>query len=393
MQQDRAAILLAPLLLAAAAIRIAVNDIVEYSRSDETVYLLYTKALVAGEGYTRVVRMFLDDPGMWVFPNPLRWSWLGATTAMCGAAGECTHRTLATLSTLAGIAAVFLTFWIARELFGAQVALAATALAATSPLQLALGRRALADEFFCALFLASLVALLRCTTAERPVRGYHYALWIAATTLVIAAKEQFLFLYPVVVLFWWLRTRTLRWQVLAVWAAPPIVFALVYSALARDVTSFFRVADIITSAMTAPYAEQYQSGPPHRLILDSLSVAPVVTLLALAGAIAIALRPGEFSREHRHVAVLMTGLLAVHALLPSQNLRYIVAADPLMRVLAAAFVFHELRARLRTTAAIGTGIAANAAIELSLFWTVFVTARVYDPVTDNLLRALKMLPH
>jgi hypothetical protein len=105
------------------------------------------------------VRMFLDDPGLWVMPNPLRWSWIEAISIACSL-GECSHRTLASLSTTAGIIVVGLTWVIARELFGSQAGLAATALAATSPLQLALGRRALADEFFCAAVLASIATLL-----------------------------------------------------------------------------------------------------------------------------------------------------------------------------------------------------------------------------------------
>jgi hypothetical protein len=35
---------------------------------------------------------------------------------------------------------------------------------------------------------------------------------------------------------------------------------------------------------------------------------------------------------------------------------------------------------------------ANAAIELALFYAVFVAGGVYDPVTSELLRALRMLP-
>ena len=34
----------------------------------------------------------------------------------------------------------------------------------------------------------------------------------------------------------------------------------------------------------------------------------------------------------------------------------------------------------------------NAVSELALFHEIFIVGQVYDPVTDNLLRALKMLP-
>lgn len=370
--------LLAPLLVLSAALRIAVNNVAAFSRADETVYLLYAKS-----GYPRIVAMFLHDPGMWVMPNPLRWSWIGAASSACALFGECTHRTLATLSTISGIAVVALTWVIARELFETNIALAATAFAATSPLQLALGRRALADEFFCAAVLASIATLLLYVRTRHP--GW-LAAWIATTTIAIAAKEQFLFLYPVLLLFWWLRARRIGIKELMTWAAPPFLFFAVYCVLARDVTSFFRIAHIITSAMTAPYAMQYQSGPPHRLLIDLMAVAPILTIIAIAALVTTPLR--DSSSEARHLAVLTTGILLVHALLPSLNLRYIAPADPLLRIAAAVFLVSEVR----SSKGLGALLLFNAATELALFHRIFIAAQVYDPVTDNLLRALGMLP-
>lgn len=370
--------LLAPLLVLSAALRIAVNDVAVYSRADESVYLLYART-----GYPAIVRLFLGDPAMWVMPNPLRWSWIGTISGACALTGDCTHRTLASISTLAGIAVVALTWIVARELFEPRIALAAAALAATSPLQLALGRRALADEFFCAAVLASVAALLLYARTNHP--GW-LAAWVIATTVAIAAKEQFLFLYPVLLLFWWLRTRRAGLAALAAWAAPPLLFFAVYCVLARDVSSFFRIAQIITSSMTAPYAEQYQSGPPHRLLIDLLAVAPIVTIAALAALVVTALRPQW--PELCQLALLAAGILAMHAILPSQNLRYIAPADPLLRIVAAAFVAAGVRSPRRLAAL----LAINAIAELALFHRIFLAGQVYDPVTVNLLRALKMVP-
>jgi 4-amino-4-deoxy-L-arabinose transferase-like glycosyltransferase len=203
--------LAAPLLILAAALRIAVNNVTVFSRADETVYLLYARALAAGSGYPGIIRMFVDDRGMWVLPNPLRWSYLGAAALAVRAGGATTPHALAMLSTLSGIVVVALTYLLGRELFGEKVALIATTLAATSPLLLALGRRALADEFFCAAVLGSLVTMHRYFRSAKPgARASWLAAWIATTTIAIAAKEQFLFLYPVLIAHWWLTTRTLR---------------------------------------------------------------------------------------------------------------------------------------------------------------------------------------
>lgn len=311
--------------------------------------------------------MYLDDPNLWLFPHPLRWSWIGITSLACF---DCTHRTLATISTIAGICVVALTWWIARELFGSQSAFVAAALAATSPLQLALGRRALADEFVCALVLASIASLL---LYLRDQRLAWLVVWIAATTLAIAAKELFLFTYPFVLGFWWLRDRKLRW----VWLLPPLLFFAVFSILARDVGSFFEIARLTASTAGAAYPMQYQSGPPHRLLIDLMAVAPIVTSVAIAALIALRRHP---------LAMLAFAMFAVHALLPSQNLRYIAAVDPLLRIVAAAFLVEQPRRWLPA------GLVINAAVELLLFHAIFIRAQVYDPVTAALLRALKMLP-
>jgi hypothetical protein len=54
----------------------------------------------------------------------------------CGATGDVSFRALATLSTIAGLLSVLLTFLLGAEFFSRS-----TALVAASPLQFALGRR------------------------------------------------------------------------------------------------------------------------------------------------------------------------------------------------------------------------------------------------------------
>jgi 4-amino-4-deoxy-L-arabinose transferase-like glycosyltransferase len=391
---DRERAVLGSLLVLAAAIRIAVNNVTEFSRADETIYVLYARTLAQGGGYRRVIQMFTDDPGMAVLPHPLRWSWIGASSFLCSITGDCTHHTLATLSTIAGIVAVALTWWIGRMLFGSTVGAVGAVFAATSPLQLALGRRALADEFFCMLVLASIAALIRASDATSPrARAAWLSAWVVATTLAIAAKEQFLFFYPFLLLYWWLRTRRFRLVEIVAWMLPPILFAGVFCVLAGDVATFFRIGRITTSTIGATYAEQFQSGPPHRLILDLLAISPIITLVAAAAFMAIALHRETFSPEHRAFAILVAGMFAVHAFFPSKNVRYIVAVDPLLRILVAAFLAAELEAKRWRPLAAVSGLLVNGVIELALFYAVFIKAGVYDPVTDSLLRALKMLPH
>jgi hypothetical protein len=223
--------------------------------------------------------------------------------------------------------------------------------------------------------LASVVAMIDWLRSPRPA---WLVAWIVLTTLAFAAKEHFLLIYPVVLSIWWVRERRIRW----VWALPPFLFFAVFCALAGDVGSFFRIARIIVSAMQAPYVVQFQSGPPQRLLIDFLAIAPLVTIAFIAAACHINRGPnwsGQFS-----TLLMAAGILVVHSLVPSKNLRFVVAVDPFMRLLVASWL---PRTRSTTAALIG-----NAVVELTLFYYIFVRFGVYDPVTSQLLRALGMVP-
>jgi hypothetical protein len=393
----RHALALGLVLLFAAAIRIYWNDVEHFfARSDEGLYLFDTKVLVEGgvASYPVIVDGYIASQARWVYPNPLRWGYLGAAALVCRLTGEISFRMLATLSTIAGLLSVLLTYLIGAEVVGRTGAVIAAALTATSPLQLALGRRALADELFCLAFLITIFTLFRFLRAEKPrARAAWLIGWVAAATLTIAVKEQFLMVYPIVLLFWWLRSaRRLALRDIMIWMLPPMLFAAVFCLLSRSVIKFFQIATIITSEMGAPYAQQFQSGPPHRIVIDFLAIAPIVTIATIVAAAFLLLRRAQHEKAEWHLLILLAGIAVAHALLPSKNLRYLIEADPLARILAASLFWREIRSRGWGMIAAAAGIAINGAVELMIFVTIFVRYEVYDPVTAELLRALGMLP-
>jgi hypothetical protein len=383
-------------LLFAAVTRFYWNDVESYSPADETRYLRDTQTLVAGgiTSYPAIVDGFLGDSTRWVFPSPLRWGYLGVASFFCGLTHDVSFRALATLSTIAGLLSVLLTYLIGAELLNRSAAIFGAALAATSPLQLALGRRALADELFCLFFLLAMFLLLRYLRAERSRERAGWLIgWIAAATMAFAVKEQFLLVYPIVLLFWWFRSeRRVTLRLVLIWMLPPSLYAAVFSLLSASVTKFFRVAWITTSTIGAPYAAQYQSGPPHRVLFDYLAIAPIVAVITILAAGFLVLRFSQREDGQWHLLVLLAGIVAAQALLPSKNLRYLIEADPLARLLVASFAWQEIRSRGLGWPTAVVALLINGAIELMLFVTVFIRGAVYDPVTDNLLRALDMLP-
>jgi hypothetical protein len=67
-----------------------------------------------------------------------------------------------------------------------------------------------------------------------------------------------------------------------------------------DIGSFFRIAHIITSMINAPYAEELQSGTPHRIVIDILTIAPLVTICVHRG-----LSPSAGTRRDGQLFVLL----------------------------------------------------------------------------------------
>ena len=390
--------LLAAILTIAAALRIGWNNVETYSPADETVYANYTRTLVERgffHGYPEIAQTFVRDSQRWNFPSPLRWGYFALSTLAAHIQGSAEPRALAWLSTIAGILVVPLIFVFSLRLFDARVALLAAALTAVSGIELALGRRGLQDEVFCLSVLASAYCVMVIVTQrDDDTPRWFIALAIASMTTSFAIKESFLYLIPAFAALLLLHRppRELRLRHVALFALPPFLYFAGFCLLTRSVGTFFRVGELVTSAMKAPYVVQYQSGPPHRLLLDFFITTPLVSILAAAAIVFIVLTASKRGSE-RSIALFVVVAVAVFAIVPSKNLRFHVMLDPFFRLLAAWVIASSaVTANACKAWALAGVAAANAAIEIEIFHTIFIKHGGYDPVTQTLLQALGALP-
>ena len=222
----------------------------------------------------------------------------------------------------------------------------------------------------CLVLLAAVTHACWNLSAKHAADSRHFVWLFSAGSVLVYG--------PIVLAVWWVRERRIRW----VWALPPFLFFAVFCALAGDVGSFFRIGRALVSAMQAPYVVQFQSGPPQRLLIDFLAIAPLVTIAFIAAACHIHRGPNWSGQCC--TLLLAAGILVVHSLVPSKNLRFVVTADPFMRLLVASWL-----PGTRSTAA---ALVGNAIVEMALFHHIFIRYGVYDPVTSQLMRALKMVP-
>jgi 4-amino-4-deoxy-L-arabinose transferase-like glycosyltransferase len=389
---------LALVLAIGATMRIAWNDVAQYSRADETTYVLYTHDILEKgwwEGFADLDRRYLATPSLWDYPDPLRWGWFLITTATCGVAGRCDHRTLAWISTVAGIATIGVVYAIGRRLLGHRPALLAAAFAACSPLLLALSRRALQDSTAALAALAALWAFLRVLDRAPGERAWgRYAAAIALMTAAIAIKESFLLYYPALAAIFLVGVRARGWRPLdlALFAVPCALDWGLYSLFTRSATDFFAVAGHALGSFGNEYAVQYQSGPPHRPLFDLFLLAPLVSLAATGAMAMIANRPQEAPIGARRLALFVVAALATFAL-TSRSVRFVAAVDPLLALLAAwTIVEHQIAPRGLGLGAIAAVAAIDGAVGIALFHRIFLVRGVYDPVTYSLLWALDAIP-
>jgi 4-amino-4-deoxy-L-arabinose transferase-like glycosyltransferase len=382
------------LLIAGAALRIGVNDVEEYAPDDEAVYLRTTAFLYqhGWSSYPRLVQQYLDQPAAWLYPHPMRWGHFALTTVACDVAGRCDARVLADLSTAAGILSILLIFLLGRDLLGDECAAVAAALAVTSPLQLAMGRRALQDEVFCASVLLTLWLAARVVRSAESSRRERLVLTIAAiasTTLMLGIKESAVLLYPALLAFVILLApapRRVFPLVAPLVVVPPVLYALITIAVSGGVRRCLALAHIVLTAgisSSTPFVQEFSSGPWHRPLFDLVILSPLVMLLAVVGA-----ARSKDNHALRALSGFAIVVLISFGLLAIKNVRYVIPVDPVARLLAASAIVSIPRRRW-----IWFGIVAVIAVtELQLFHEVFIAGDVYDPVTQALLEALHAVP-
>ena len=137
----------------------------------------------------------------------------------------------------------------------------------------------------------------------------------------------------------------------------------------------------------------YVSGPPYRYLVDFMIVAPAVTATALMAAPLLLVQRRAGLRELVPAAVLVTLLLLVTNSALTKTLRYVMAVEVGMRILAAAAVYalwQDGRPWHRR-AALALGITL-VAVDQALFRALFARDQVYDPVTWSIARQLGLIP-
>lgn len=353
------------LFVAALALRAKFNNAESYSPADETTYVSTMQRFIApGVPWKTLPAELAQEFLRTKSPHPYRYAWYALGALFCKATGgQVTHRKLAWVSTATSALGVPVAYLLAMR-WGLP-ALPAALLVMTSPIAMAMGRRALQDGTLGTL---TVLAFLAASTGRWWWTG-------AALMALLFVKEVSLLGwggYAVVYLFAshgdWLGG-------LAAFGVPPVVFLGVSLAVLN-----LRPGDLLTiqSHLTRhegdAYAMGYGRGPWHAYTQEFSLLSPLVAILVVRG------------WQWTPLAIGLAVYAAVWSVLKFKNYRFFTGADIVLRVLA-------------TSALVGLGaawtwslVAVCMLLDFLMFRRVFLQRGVYDPVPHTVAQALDMAP-
>lgn len=301
-------------------------------------------------------------------------------------------RSLHRVSCLFSVLLLGLSGVVAWRMLGPRTGIGVLALMACAPLQIHMGQHALIDGFFA--FWATLSLWLLWENLRAPNQPRWLLALAASLALMVLTKENSFFVFValagLVVTNRWAKFGTVTPQLLAVMFAGPFAGLATLVVLAGGVGPFVEIYRLLVSkAQTLDFAIKTGDGPWHRYIVDVLLVSPLIVVLGIGGIFT--------SVGGNRALVFLTAFIGFSYVIMcnvryGMNLRYTSIWDLPLRALAFAQIaliasrFGKREAFVATLLVCGIG-----AYELRQYWIFFSDYGIYEPVSEGLLRAVKIL--
>jgi len=402
----RTDLLFVVLVLGLALVQLRVPPVQKYAaQADEGYYLAYALAVrQAGPGVLPdLFSSYLADPADHLYPNPLRVGYILLGAGVCHVR-NCTSpadgfRALATLSAWSHILVCPLLFVFSTRMFGdRRLSFAAMLLVGVSPLQLALGRRALPDAPLHLFLLGALWFFYEALRNDS--RKWCVLLAITFLTALLLKETAILLLpgYAALAAADMLSSpaRLARHRRVALSLAGALVaYAVIVLLSSSSAFDLIRLARIVLASPSQNlYAQNFQSGPWQRYVIDFFLLSPFITMLAI-GYVAAVVFQRRTDQASRGLALYVLVTFLTYNLF-TKNIRYLAFLEGPVILCAVAMLQGLLggafRNERRRQVAFVLCVSTIAVLNLVEFHQVFVERRLYDPVSQHLLQIHKMVP-
>lgn len=365
--------------------------------ADDSYYLHYART-VAEQGVWAFPGLYEWRNGVearWIHPPPSRLGYVVPAALWLKAFGA-SAVSLSTFSIAAHVLTTFVAFLLGRRRRGDAFGVAFALLVGFAPLLLGLGRLALMDSYTTLCSFACVWAFLE--WLEAPRSNARTVLFAASLGWLVLTKElAVLVVAPFavsLVLERALFRRDVPWaRVALAFVIPGAIVPLLLVGSAGGVAPLVETArTIVESPRTNQYTLAYCAGPWYRYLVDFMLLAPLPTLLGLAGVVHALMqaREGRGDRFLVHLAALFVVTLLANAFV-MKNARYATLLELPLRALAVAMVAAFVPATRRNAWMLGV-VVVLAFLDWRSFVLFWETKRGYDPVSAFLLGVRGFLP-
>ncbi len=389
-----------PVLVGAGLVLSTADQVTFNASHDEGYYLAYATTIAQDGvgGFRGCFQEYLRYSAQHqYFPSPLRLTTILLDALAVRLEGP-SFRSLQHLSLLAFLILLVLVFDLVRRTFSDATAFLTVLLLATSPLHLAMARRALSDSLLATLMVACLgLCFEALRSSTYPLR--RLGVIAGMFTVALLARESMVILIPIaltLICVWTVsEKRPVPLGLICAVSIVPLTFsALLAVAAAGTPTMAWRTLVTVTEALkTNQYAMQFGQGPWFRYVLDYLLLSPWTTLLYLLwlGAL-LGTKVRDSVRWYwALIPILFVGLSAP----ATKNVRYALLLETPLRLGAVLFLQQTLRNRQgqhRTRVWVTLAVLGIACYDVQTFQTVVVQQHLYDPVSFRLLQGRHIVP-
>lgn len=310
---------------------------------NETAYLYYAGRIHdEGLGAWKALHSeFIHDPETWSVAPPVRIGYVILLDAAMTITGTKTVAAGTALSFLSSVLTLLIVAWMGLRFFNPWVSLIASALCATSFIEIWLVRGTPQDGVFG---LSGLLAVwLACEIMRNPARPWLYLLFHIAGVWSVLSKQQGGFVYffaaawLFVFLFFHQRARRQAMLVAAGFVTGLAVAGCIFVALAGGFHSAWRAYELsfISNDKSWSYQEECCFGPWTQLPFALFLLSPLTCILSAAGIAALVVsrnRPGILTPLQRGCvavcAIMAGGFTIMFSVVPKmQILRFVTPGD------------------------------------------------------------------
>ncbi|MFH1779456.1 MAG: glycosyltransferase family 39 protein [Candidatus Omnitrophota bacterium] len=377
------------------------NEELFFKSADEGYYFTFAN-LIDKDGiakFPELASTFINRKELQIFPSPLRVGHI-LSTALWFKLFPNTYVSLAKFSLFCFVLFLVISFYFARRNFGSDIAYPLVLLLSSSPLIMAMGRRALSDSYgnlLCGLTIWLFLDFLR---RENKIK---YFVFLIAYTFSITVRESsiilLLFFASFFLIYKYIYKRPIsNAYLLGIILLPVFLVGITYLILFKGIGNVIGIVrGIINLHFTTPpssYSLNFCMGPWYRFIVDFILLSPITTLLFIGYfCYLLVLRKIEWGKAY--FMMYFTTIFVVFQI-PKYDkvVRYLINLETVIALFSVMLLYVLFRQRdekwqmhLVFIAVFGIFL-----INYLSFIDIFCLNGVYDPVSYPLLVIRKFIP-